>query len=128
MAMLSLGRMSLGGFNITLLENKAIQFSRLGFFPRVSNLEVQAQCQDPQYMRDKGVNTYYPQGTVCYADPSQGTFKVDHNRYIFNLQKKLKFQRLVPILEYLALVWLENGKSFNRFNVNITDRVDRKCK
>merc|ERR1711971_1172176 len=46
---------------------------RAGFYPRVSNLEVQAQCQDPQYMRDRGVNTYYPQGTVCYADPSQAS-------------------------------------------------------
>ena len=52
---------------------------------------------------------------------------VNYDSYIFNLQKKIIFQRLMPILEYLALVWLENGKSFNRFNVNITDRVDRKC-
>ena len=25
-------------------------------------------------MRDRGVDTYYPQGTVCYVDPSQGLY------------------------------------------------------
>ena len=35
-------------------------------------LEEQKECIDPKYQRDKGVDTYYPQATVCFKDPSAG--------------------------------------------------------
>ena len=40
-------------------------------YPRVSQLESLSKCQDAEWMRRVGVNTYYPPGTVCYRDPSQ---------------------------------------------------------
>lgn len=33
-------------------------------------LEEQKECIDPKYQRDRGVDTYYPQGTLCFKDPS----------------------------------------------------------
>ena len=63
-------------------------------------------------MRDRGVDTYYPQGTVCYVDPSQGLYtmfvKFDqaeqlNNLYNFISEQKL-FQLLALILGYQALV------------------------
>ena len=39
------------------------------------NLQKEAQCQDPDHQRSRGVNTYYPQGTVCYTEPAQGRFQ-----------------------------------------------------
>ena len=41
-------------------------------YPRVSQLESLAQCEDAEWMKRKGVRTYYPPGTVCYRDPSRG--------------------------------------------------------
>ena len=35
-------------------------------------LEKDNICQDPEYQRQKGVRTYFPPGTVCYSDPSEG--------------------------------------------------------
>ena len=35
-------------------------------------LEEQKECIDPKYQRDRGVDTYYPQGTLCFKDPSAG--------------------------------------------------------
>ena len=35
-------------------------------------LEEQKECIDPKYQRDKGIDTYYPQGTLCFKDPSAG--------------------------------------------------------
>ena len=39
-------------------------------------MESQARCQDADWMREAGVNTYYPPGTVCYRDPSQGVSNI----------------------------------------------------
>ena len=41
------------------------------YYPRVMGLEEQPMCKDPEY---QNVNTYYPQGTVCFSDPSSGTY------------------------------------------------------
>ena len=43
---------------------------RSGFYPRLSILERHDKCQDPEPQRGRGVNTFYPQGTTCYVDPS----------------------------------------------------------
>ena len=40
------------------------------FFPRQMQVE-EIVCRDPAWM---GTNTYYPQGTVCYRDPSLGRY------------------------------------------------------
>ena len=68
------------------------------YYPRVSGLERQAKCEDPEYQRNPinnsiydpfiiyfddyfdsktedqitPVNTFYPHGTVCYVDKSGG--------------------------------------------------------
>ena len=47
---------------------------RLGTYPRVLGLEKDTGCKDPQHQRARGVNTYYPPGTVCYKEPSQGMY------------------------------------------------------
>ena len=51
-------------------------------------LEEQKECIDPKYQRDKGVDTYYPQATVCFKDPSAGIL------YIKNMINKTKYFRL----------------------------------
>ena len=40
--------------------------------PRIARLEAVSQCEDPKWQRDYGVNTFYPQGTTCFTDPSKG--------------------------------------------------------
>ena len=46
--------------------------SRLYYYPRVMGLEEMDECIDPRYQREKGVDTFYPKGTVCFKDPSAG--------------------------------------------------------
>ena len=46
--------------------------SRYNFLPRIARLEAVSQCEDPKWQRDYGVNTFYPQGTTCFTDPSKG--------------------------------------------------------
>ena len=53
-------------------DNQAEFVLRAGFLPRISLLERQDKCQDPEPQRGRGVNTFYPQGTSCYVDPSFG--------------------------------------------------------
>ena len=33
---------------------------------------VNTKCQDPEWQRDVGVNTFYPHATTCFEDPSHG--------------------------------------------------------
>ena len=42
------------------------------YISRVIGLEMLDKCEDPDYQRENGVNTFYPQGTVCSVDPSFG--------------------------------------------------------
>ena len=46
------------------------------YYPRVMGLQEQEICIDPKYQRegqdDDKEGTYYPQGVVCYTDPSEG--------------------------------------------------------
>ena len=46
------------------------------FISRVIGLEMLDKCEDPDYQRENGVNTFYPQGTVCSVDPSFGKQKI----------------------------------------------------
>ena len=41
-------------------------------YPRTSFLQRQDKCQDPENQRARGVNTFYPEATTCYVDPSFG--------------------------------------------------------
>jgi len=40
------------------------------YISRVMGLEMLDKCEDPDYQRENGVNTFYPQGAVCSVDPS----------------------------------------------------------
>ena len=31
-----------------------------------------SRCEDPEWQRKNGVNTFYPRGTTCFQDPSKG--------------------------------------------------------
>ena len=42
------------------------------YISRVMGLEMLDKCEDPDYQRENGVNTFYPQGAVCSVDPSFG--------------------------------------------------------
>ena len=59
-------------------------------------------CRDPEWMMS---NTYYPQGTTCYADPSLG---IDHQLY----SKKCPYHIQLHVwnLETQAQELLESGK------------------
>ena len=39
-------------------------------------LQEQERCMDPKYQREKGVNTAYPQGTVCFTEPASGKLDI----------------------------------------------------
>ena len=50
------------------------------YYPRVMGLQEQEICIDPKYQREgqdaDKEGTYYPQGVVCYTDPSEGNKKI----------------------------------------------------
>lgn len=49
------------------------QVIRTGFWPRVAGVRKLDKCEDPIAQKnpdDSRVNTYYPQGTICYDEPS----------------------------------------------------------
>ena len=52
------------------------EFFRMFYYPRVMGLQEQEICIDPKYQREgqdaDKEGTYYPQGVVCYTDPSEG--------------------------------------------------------
>ena len=45
---------------------------------------VNTKCEDPEWQRDKGVDTFYPHATTCFKDPSEGMYKpliIDYSDY-----------------------------------------------
>ena len=36
-------------------------------------MEAVGKCEDPEWQANVGVNTFYPQGTTCFKDPSRGS-------------------------------------------------------
>ena len=75
-------------------------------------LEELDECIDPLYQRNKGVDTYYPKGTICFKDPSSGIalFYKDRRSTIFAYLHSFKnriifesiiFQNLVLSLDLL---------------------------
>ena len=58
------------------------------YYPRVMGLQEQEICIDPKYQREgqdaDKEGTYYPQGVVCYTDPSEGK-KIQVNSNIVKL-------------------------------------------
>ena len=51
-----------------------ILLSRYNFLPRISKLRAVDKCEDPKWQQEEGygVDTFYPQGTTCFIDPSMG--------------------------------------------------------
>ena len=51
------------------------------------NLQKEDECQDPEHQRKRGVNTYYPEGTVCYTEPSKGIqFQENPQKHSFDIK------------------------------------------
>ena len=81
-------------------------------------LQKEDECQDPEHQKARGVNTYYPLGTVCYTDPSQGISPI-HFMNVASWKNK-QFSSIkdhVLILVHLDLEWSENGENMMKDQV-----------
>ena len=79
-------------------------------------LEEQKECIDPKYQRDKGVDTYYPQGTLCFKDPSAGIIVFNafwllnldvKYLYLYHLRQSLvKYSTFLIFSMSMVLFWI----------------------
>ena len=77
-------------------------------------LKEQKECIDPKYQRDKGVDTYYPQGTLCFKDPSAGIIVFNafwllnlDVIYLYHLSQSLvKYSTFLIFSMSMVLFWI----------------------
>jgi len=55
------------------VESNSFRGVRFNFLPRISRMKALDVCEDPEWQKNVGVNTFYPRGTSCFRDPSRAS-------------------------------------------------------